>query len=74
MNNEKNEMDWESIYNEYDKKYSYIPKLIKQVREERINNPENYTKKKIYEMSKKSYKDIKDGKIKGYSLEDKGEN
>lgn len=74
MNNEKKETDWESVYNEYDKKYSYIPKLINQVKDERTNNPENYTKKKIYEMSRKSYKEIKEGKIKGYSLEDKVEN
>jgi len=71
MDNEKENLNLESVYEQYDKKYSYIPKLIKQVKEERRNNPENYTKDKIIEMSNNSQKDIKSGKIKGYSLERK---
>ena len=47
-------MTGESVYNEYDKKYNYISKLIKQLKEERVNNPENYTKEKLIEMSKKN--------------------
>lgn len=70
MFNKKNK-DWETVYDEYDKKYSYIPELIKQVKNERKNNPENYTKEKIMERFENSQNDIKSGKIKGYSLEEK---